>query len=305
MPTIHDHGQWSRLPLPGHGALTIHATSAVPVVLEVSDPSVPLRRTGGQGDEVGLPLQSVPADGLRVSIVSRSGEPFAVDASIDLALVAGSEPLYVLRRIPVAGRVRADVVELRPENGESVLLPAAAGPTPRTGLGGWLIERQSAQNGPASAVMPTVTEVLVDSSVSMRAHEDRVERLTGLITQLCEASGAPAPTMRACAVGGGGAGQDVGAVEAPPAGQGRRIVLSDLPQAPGGAETLLVTDGGIMSVLTGDVSVLELGADAWEQIEREDAAYDAQTLQSLSPLLEWLSRPVPSAPADVPDGEPR
>lgn len=281
-------GQWDSISLRDQGPISLTLISAVPARLEVSGAARPPRYLGGARTDVVLPAGSVPEDALvSVYALTASGEAFPGDGAVDLTVdMQSPSHSYFLRGNPVAGHVSAPLLQLS-RDGEVIVVRPGEGGTATYGLGGWCTRRRQERGEP---VRLTVTQVLVDSSSSMRRMQDRVEALCEFLRTMSDALGAPAP--RVLRVGVGGAEENgVGGLIAPVSTDGRRIVVTDLPLVPGNGECLLVSPPGVLDAMPMP-GALALSDKAWAELVRDDTTYDMSTLEALTPLLDWLTQPL-------------
>lgn len=287
MPDILESGQWQMLSLVDDGAIRISLVSAVAARLEVTGTSGPPKYLGPAHDVVAFPTGAVGDRGpVGVRVRNAAGEPFPGDGTIDLAVDStGGGHSFLLKRVPVAGRISAPVLQLSRREGGIIARPGEGGGA-TTGLGGWCAKRRAEQGRP---LRPTVTDVVIDTSSSMRRFAPRVEALTRFLNDLYVTAEVAGPTIHRAVIAGA-RNDGVGCVEAGPGGGadgGRRIVVTDLPLPPGQGECLVVGAADLSTALPGDAYTPP--PEVWEELARTDAAFTRGTLEALAPLLDWLS----------------
>jgi len=287
MPDILESGQWQMLSLVDDGAIRISLVSAVAARLEVTGTSGPPKYLGPAHDVVAFPTGAVGDRGpVGVRVRSAAGEPFPGDETVDLAVDStGGGHSFLLKRVPVAGRISAPVLQLSRREGGIIARPGEGGGA-TTGLGGWCAKRRAEQGRP---LRPTVTDVVIDTSSSMRRFAPRVEALTRFLNDLYVTAEVAGPTIHRAVIAGA-RNDGVGCVEAGPGGGadgGRRIVVTDLPLPPGQGECLVVGAADLSTALPGDAYTPP--PEVWEELARTDAAFTRGTLEALAPLLDWLS----------------
>ena len=249
--------------------------------------SGPPKYLGPAHDVVAFPTGAVGDRGpVGVRVRSAAGEPFPGDGTIDLAVDStGGGHSFLLKRVPVAGRISAPVLQLSRREGGIIARPGEGGGA-TTGLGGWCAKRRAEQGRP---LRPTVTDVVIDTSSSMRRFAPRVEALTRFLNDLYVTAEVAGPTIHRAVIAGA-RNDGVGCVEAGPGGGadgGRRIVVTDLPLPPGQGECLVVGAADLSTALPGDAYTPP--PEVWEELARTDAAFTRGTLEALAPLLDWLS----------------
>jgi len=216
MPDILESGQWQMLSLVDDGAIRISLVSAVAARLEVTGTSGPPKYLGPAHDVVAFPTGAVGDRGpVGVRVRSAAGEPFPGDGTIDLAVDStGGGHSFLLKRVPVAGRISAPVLQLSRREGGIIARPGEGGGA-TTGLGGWCAKRRAEQGRP---LRPTVTDVVIDTSSSMRRFAPRVEALTRFLNDLYVTAEVAGPTIHRAVIAGA-RNDGVGCVEAGPGGQ--------------------------------------------------------------------------------------
>lgn len=296
MPDILAPGQWETLSLVDSGAVQLSLVSATAARLELSGTASAPKYLGSARDVVAFPVSAV-GEGTPVTVHARarSGQPFPGEGVVDLAVDSSTGgQSFLLKGIPVAGQVSAPILQLSRREGALIARPGEGGKA-TAGLGGWCAKRRAEQGLP---VTPTVTELVVDTSSSMRRYIPRVEALERFLGDLCATVEAAPPGLRRAAVAGARA-NGVGCVEpgGPLAAGGRRVVVTDLPLPGQAGECLVVTGTDLSEALTG--RAFTPSAEAWQELERSDAAFTTRTLDAMTPLLEWLILTEPD------NGEPR
>lgn len=283
--SIRDHGTWENISLPQVGQVTLTIVSrGADCDLTVQGGTVAPRYLGANRESLVLPPQLVPQSGrVVVRAISRGGQPFPADHVVDLAVAVGTASV-LLRGIPVAGQVEAGIATIERGDGNYVLRPGEGG-IATLGLGGWCAKRREEDNRP---IVPTISRIVVDTSSSMRFHDDEVAALLKWVEDLYDTVGTAHPEVRSGHVDGRterGVGYVVG-----PSGSGRTVTLTDLPLLDSDGESLVL---GTPQLLRALPSVLAFcpSEELWAELKREDKAFTDQTLRTLDPLLEWVSRP--------------
>lgn len=290
MPDILISGQWEHLTLAPQGAIQIGLVSPVPARLEVVGTSTAPKYLGASRDVAAFPARAVTQDRpVTVRAVTTTGDAFPGDCVVDLSLDAGQgAQAHLIRGIPVAGQLDAPLIQMRLDDGVIRVRPGEGG-SATLGLGGWCVRRREEAG---AAIVPTVTELVVDTSASMQRHDERVAAVEKLLEDLYDAAQTPRPSVRRAGAGGSTPG-GVGAVNAEPAPQGRTVLLTDLPAVSGQCECLVIGDPALAQALppAGGAPYLIPDEAAWNELLREDVAFSSQTLSALTPLLDWLCRP--------------
>ena len=284
MPDILVNGQWERLSLVSDGAVHISLVSAVAARLEVSGTARPPKYLGPAHDVAAFPTSAV-ADSEPVSIRARTvtGDPFPGDGVIDLAVDSGQGgQSFLLKGIPVAGQISAPVLQFSRQDERTIVALPAEGGSATAGLGGWCARRMSEQGG---SPRPTVTDLIIDTSSSMRRFTPQVDALLRFLSDLYVTTGVAAPTIRRAVIAGA-RNDGVGCVQPVRAG-GRSVVVTDLPLLPGRGECLVIGAADLSAALPGDAHAP--APEVWQELLRPDAAFTAETLNILTPLLDWLS----------------
>jgi hypothetical protein len=132
---------------------------------------------------------------------------------------------------------------------------------------------------------PTVTDLIIDTSSSMRRFTPQVDALLRFLGDLYVTTGVAAPTIRRAVIAGA-RNDGVGCVQPVRAG-GRSVVVTDLPLLPGRGECLVIGAADLSAALPGDAHAP--APEVWQELLRPDAAFTAETLNILTPLLDWLS----------------
>ncbi|SPT52937.1 Uncharacterised protein [Actinomyces bovis] len=288
MPEILRSGEWERQVLPELGALELNLLAQrTPAQLEVLGTATKPKYLGGGRSTVAFPVKSVLA-GTPVTVrgIATGGHPFGVGETVDLVISAGGgQQSWVLRGLDIAGQVESALVRLERTPQGLVLTPGEGG-NATLGLGGWCVRRRQ-ESG--QAFVPTITELGLDTSVSMRPHAGRLAALQRFMEEMAQTAGVPAPTVRRLPVGGAEA-QGVGAVDYQRGGSERPVLLTDAPPTLGDTECLLFGPAELLTALP-TPGALALTEAAWVELEREDRAFGTATLDVLTPLLDWLTRP--------------
>ena len=269
--------------------LIVRLTHFISKPINLGTTSAP-KYLGPARDAAAFPVAAV-GESTPVTVHARmhSGQPFPGDGVVDLAVDSstGSQS-FLLKGIPVAGQVSAPILQLSRRGGSLIAQPGEGGRA-TAGLGGWCAKRRVEQGLP---VTPTVTELVVDTSSSMRRYIPRVEALERFLDDLCATVEAAPPGLRRAAVAGARA-NGVGCVEpeGPAAAGTRRVVVTDLPLPEQSGECLVVTGTDLSAALPG--RAFTPSSQAWQELERSDAAFTSRTLDAMTPLLEWLTRAAP------------
>ena len=128
----------------------------------------------------------------------------------------------------------------------------------------------------------SVTEFMVDTSLSMGSKTEQVEQVKGFLASFCEAAGQQMPNWFDLTTGGISSTQ-VGAVITAPQVKGVRAVLvSDLPVVVLGLETLSVGSAATHEYFSRDA--------VWQILSQSDANYDRSTFDAIRPLMTWLTK---------------
>ena len=258
MPDILESGQWQMLSLVDDGAIRISLVSAVAARLEVTGTSGPPKYLGPAHDVVAFPTGAVGDRGpVGVRVRSAAGEPFPGDGTVDLAVDStGGGHSFLLKRVPVAGRISAPVLQLSRREGGIIARPGEGGGA-TTGLGGWCAKRRAEQGRP---LRPTVTDVVIDTSSSMRRFAPRVEALTRFLNDLYVTAEVAGPTIHRAVIAGA-RNDGVGCVEAGPGGgalgrrrRGSAGARPALCQHPGQAGRGVRGDGGAAHAVSSPVA---------------------------------------------------
>ncbi len=285
MPDILVDGQWERLSLVSDGAVHISLVSAVAARLEVSGTARPPKYLGPAHDVAAFPASAV-ADSEPVGIRARTvtGDPFPGDGVIDLAVdsIQGGQS-FLLKGISVAGQISAPVLQLSRLDERTIVALPAEGGSATAGLGGWCARRMSEQGG---SPRPTVTDLIIDTSSSMRRFTPQVDALLRFLGDLYVTTGVAAPTIRRAVIAGA-RNDGVGCVQPGRTGGRVVVVVTDLPLLPGQGECLVIGAADLSAALPGDAHAP--APEVWQELLRPDAAFTAETLNILTPLLDWLS----------------
>ena len=67
------------------------------------------------------------------------------------------------------------------------------------------------------------------------------------------------------------------------------MVITDLPGVDTDADYLLLCEETVLETMP-QARALALSPAAWQQLARQDTAYDHQTMTALDPLLDWLGQ---------------
>ncbi|WP_243896485.1 hypothetical protein [Actinomyces bowdenii] len=289
MPDILQSGQWETRTVSPRGAVELSLVSPVPARLEALGTATRPKHLGASRDALAFPASAV-VSGRPVSVRAVCGDDgvFPGDCTVDLAVDCdqGAQSL-IIRGIPVAGHSSAPLLQLDRQDGVITVRPGEGG-NATLGLGGWLA-RRSQEAGQALA--PTITELVVDTSPSMRHHQERVEALTRFLSDLYTTVGAPPLRLTRASING--ADRDgVGAVAPGPAPQGRRVVITDLPLEAGAAESIVIGDPTLAQALHGPgAPFLIPDQDAWHELLRRDPAFTSHSLEALAALAAWICQP--------------
>lgn len=286
MPDILTPGGWERVVLPDVGALELNlvarrTTARLDVVGTTTSP-----KYLGQGRAaVAFPARAVGAQPVVVRVVAAGGTPFEVEEQVDLVVsVTGTEQSWSLRGLDVAGQLEVALVRVE-RDGQGLVMRPGEGGSATLGLGGWCVRRRE-ELGLAHRL--TVSGLVVDTSRSMRAYQSQVQALEQFLSDMALSAGVEVPVVRRPSVAG--APRDgVGAVQ-PETGQpGRWVLVTDTPPAPGQGECLLLGPADLVQALP-TPGALALSEQAWAQLERSDRAFGSETLDQITPLLDWLTR---------------
>lgn len=320
-------GEWTSQQFRATGAMLVEVLAPPELSAEIAVDGLSGSLRSQSPQSGAFPLQAV-SESASVLAVSQAKAPFPGGARVDLSIAFPSiGRSFLIQGLDIAGHERALLVRLTREGDTWQLRPQAEPPTsglpevsrpelrtanplgadsgpgakdPSVALGAWAARRAAEIGVPAH---PRITELIIDSSVSMAQHRSRVDRLCRFVTALARATGATEPRVRERAVGGyaaAGVGSVLsGAPEADAGdhligGQRRKAVITDLPLLQEGVECLVIGDPAIVDVLSaseGGVHVPDEGT--WQELDRDDVAYTDQTLQRLEALMTWLSLPAP------------
>ena len=271
--------------------------------------STPPKYLGVARSTVAFPARAVTADRpVTVKATATAREAFPGDCLVDLSVdaVHGAQA-FLIRGISVAGQFAAPLIWLRLE-GDAIVVRPVEGGSATLGLGGWCAKRREELGKPLT---PTMTELIIDASASMRRNQRRVEAVQTFVKDLYATTGTPAPLVRTMGVGDNGAGVaagpgGVGAVRIEPGMRGRRVLLTDLPAASGQAECLVIGTPTLTKALdtARGAEYIVLDDSVWQEILREDNAFDDRTLSALAPLLDWLSPSAASSTSSATIGIP-
>lgn len=289
MPDILQSGQWETRIVSSRGAVELSLVSPVPARLEVLGTTTRPKYLGAARDALAFPASAVVA-GQPVSVRAVRGDegPFPGDCTVDLALDGdhGAQSL-IIRGIPVAGQSSAPLLQLDRQGGAIAVRPGEGG-SATLGLGGWCARRSQEAGQP---LVPTITELVVDTSPSMRPHQERIEALTRFLSDLYDTVGAPPLRLTRASINGTDH-DGVGAVALRPSPQGRRVVVTDLPLEAGAAESIVIGDPALAHVLHGPgAPFLILDQDAWHELLRQDSAFTSHSLEALAALAAWICQP--------------
>jgi hypothetical protein len=119
----------------------------------------------------------------------------------------------------------------------------------------------------------------------MRRFTPQVDALLRFLGDLYVTTGVAAPTIRRAVIAGA-RNDGVGCVQPGRTG-GRVVVVTDLPLLPGQGECLVIGAADLSAALPGDAHAP--APEVWQELLRPDAAFTAETLNILTPLLDWLS----------------
>lgn len=291
MPEILSSGDWESQILPDLGAFEVNLVSqGTPSQIEVLGTATKPKYLGAGRRTVAFPARSVTeGQPVSVRVLATGGQPFGVGETVDLVVsAAGGGQSWMLRGLDVAGQLDTVLVRLE-RTAQGLLLTPGEGGNATLGLGGWCVRRRQESGLP---FVPTVTQVRVDTSVSMRPFKSKVAALERFLEEMAQTAEAVVPAVRRLRVAGAEA-NGVGMLEQLPGGGDRPVLLTDLPPAPDpqGPECLLLGPAALTQALP-TPGALVLSDPVWAELEREDRAFGPATLDVLTPLLDWLTRPL-------------
>lgn len=256
--------------------------------------SVQINGAQGRARQVGnmtvLPLTGLEEGDYAVSVrVGEGDAPFALDETVSLSVrVAGSSEDYLIREIPVGGRLNADVLIVSLGEDDSIRMRPAPKAPESTGLGGWIANLLTERGSEPSVDVATF---YVDTSASMERHSQAVDDLKDFVDTFSRATRSDTPAWRMVDVGGvPNAG--VGAVPELSPELGKRIVvITDAPLGYPSVDSLVLGDPEVARYLGGNDPRV-FGFEGLPEGGTDEAVVhnDPELLKRLTDLAQWISK---------------
>lgn len=292
------HGKWTQQVLTSMATeyleFVLNAPSGVLAELAVykDDEEVQFRRPN-LNNKAWIVLPLVKTGHGSYAIQARTTErstTFPIDTTITLTIkVGGTDSSYRFTDIPLGGFTRATLVDVR-------ILPdgvlVSPGSLPKvTGIAGAVAGRQEETGGPTKL---SVTSFYEDTSASMAQISDGVQGLRTFIDSYCEAIGVQMPPWhKLTALEEASADvREVGVVPNPIGA--RAVLVTDLVPVVRNTDCLVIGSEEVFNYFGGGVEpdMFFLESSVLALVARD--IQEPRKLDSLRPLIEWLSATIDS-----------